>query len=115
MLNRRFTRKELTIIQMILEYSYAVNVAPSNLTYFNPDQIDSISFWIDKDYAEEICEEFFVWSFCSESNQANFDASQDVSDPLREEDGREELIELLDAFVEDCGFEEIKSKYKEVA
>lgn len=112
-INRKFTAKETTVLQMLIEYAYAKEVDDSLLTYWNPEQIENITFWKDSYFAEDICHDFYKWVNSSYANSPKYNSERDSFNPFLIKEGLLELIDQLDDFVKDYGLEEIK--YKEVA
>tara|TARA_B100001248_G_C27391844_1_gene462864 strand:+ start:2700 stop:3062 length:363 start_codon:yes stop_codon:yes gene_type:complete len=107
---RKFSFQECTILQMLVEYAYAKEVDNHLLTYWNPDQINEIAFWKDIKFAEEICHDFYNWVNTSTANEPKYNPERDSFDPLKVKEGRSELIEQLDDFVDQY---QLNIKYQE--
>jgi len=56
--------KEKTIIEMIMEYSYAVHTdQPELFTYFNPEEFYILGFFTDPLFAEKHARGIFEWAY----------------------------------------------------
>ena len=63
MTKRMINAKEKTIMEMIMEYSYAVHTdQPELFTYFNPDEIYILGFFTYHSFAEEHARGVFEWA-----------------------------------------------------
>ena len=64
MKDRKFSHEEFTIMQMICEYAYAKHSDQLELfTYFNPEDVNTLGFFKDKNFASKYSREFFDWIF----------------------------------------------------
>lgn len=109
---RLFSMQELTIIQMICEYSFAKHTDQMELfTYFNPTDINTLGFFRDKDFASKYSREFFDW--VSREDVPEFIGYEGDIKKLSVSD-KDELVELLDDFLKCFELEDLKQN-KEVA
>ncbi len=110
--NRLFNMQELTIIQMICEYSFAKHTDQAELfTYFNPTDINTLGFFKDTNFASQYSREFFDW--VSRKDVPEFIGYEGDIKKLSESD-KDELVELLDDFLKCFELEDLKQN-KEVA
>ena len=59
---------------------------------------------------KEICHDFYNWVNTSTANEPKYNPERDSFDPLKVKEGRSELIEQLDDFVDQY---QLKIKYQE--
>ena len=110
---RKFSMQEITIMQMICEYSYAEHTDQKDLfTYFNPTDVNTLGFFRDKDFASEYSREFFDW--VSREYVPEFQGYQGELKKLSDED-KETVVELSDDFFKAFDIEEEKAEQKEAS
>jgi len=110
---RKFSMQELTIMQMICEYSYAKHTDQNELfTYFNPTDVNTLGYFKNKTFASKYSREFFDW--ISREYVPEFEGYQGELKELSDED-KETIVELSDDFFKDFDIEDLKAKTEEVA
>lgn len=105
---RKFSREEFTIMQMICEYSYAEHTDQRELfTYFNPKDVNTLSWsFRDKTFASEYSREFFDW--VSREYVPEFQGYQGELKNLSDED-KETVVALSDDFFKAFDIENLKA------
>ena len=117
MKDRKFSREEITIMQMICEYAHAKHSDQLELfTYFNPEDVNTLGFFSDKDFASKYSREFFDWIFRIDHYVEEVPECSGIYDgglkKLSDED-KETLVELSDDFFKVFEIEDHKANVEE--
>ena len=113
---RQFSMQEITIMQMICEYSYAKHSDQLELfTYFNPEDVNTLGFFKDKNFASEYSREFFDWIYRIDNyvdGVSEFLGYDGKLKNLSKED-KETIVELSDDFFKVFEIEDHKANVEE--
>tara|TARA_R100000544_G_scaffold28201_1_gene14809 strand:+ start:382 stop:720 length:339 start_codon:yes stop_codon:yes gene_type:complete len=107
MTDRKFSSEELTIMQMICEFSYAKHGDQLELySYFNPTDINTLGHFHSKEFAEEHSRGFLDWAL-----RQDVPVCRGYEGELKNmsDETKEEVTDLLDNFMkwfelEDMGY-----------
>ena len=116
MKDRKFSREEITIMKMICEYAHAKHSDQLELfTYFNPEDVNTLGFFPDKNFASEYSREFFDWIFRIDNYVDEVPECSNYEGDLRKlsNEDKETLVELSDDFFKVFEIEDHKANVEE--
>lgn len=114
--DRKFSREEFTIMQMICEYAHAKHSDQLELfTYFNPKDVNTLGFFQDQDFASEYSREFFDWIFRIDNYVNEVPKLSGYEGDLKKlsEEDKETIVELSDDFFKVFEIEDNKANVEE--
>jgi hypothetical protein len=116
MKERNFSNKEFTIMQMICEYAHAKHSDQLELfTYFNPEDVNTLGFFKDTNFASQYSREFFDWIFRIDHYVDDVPEFSGYDGELRNlsKEDKETIVELSDDFFKVFEIEDHKANVEE--